>query len=180
MAAGLSRRFGDDKRRFDAGDGPLLQQTLAVVLALGLPTRVALRASDAEDIDSLLGQSAAGIVEPVYVDDSERGLGYSIARCFDPAPDWDGALLFLGDMPRLKPATAQLLITHFDASHIQAPTHGGRRGHPVLFPREFFPALATLDGDTGARDLLRNARGALIEHAVIDEGILWDLDTREH
>ena len=29
MAAGSSIRFGSDKRRYDDGNGPLLQQTLA-------------------------------------------------------------------------------------------------------------------------------------------------------
>lgn len=180
MAAGLSRRFGADKRRFDDGSGPLLQQTLAHVLAMQLPTRIALRAHDSVHLETLLGQAAAANVQPVYVDDCERGLGYSIARCFNPPPDWDGALLYLGDMPHLQPDTARLLIAHFDVRRIQAPAFQGRRGHPVLFGRDFFGALATLDGDTGARDLIRRSRDVLDMHDVDDAGAIWDIDVRNH
>ncbi|MFO1431924.1 MAG: NTP transferase domain-containing protein [Candidatus Competibacteraceae bacterium] len=37
---------------------------------------------------------------------------------------------------------------------IAAPVWNGRRGHPVGFGRQCYPALVALRGDTGARELL--------------------------
>ena len=51
MAAGSSIRFGSDKRRYDDGNGPLLQQTLAHVVALNLPVSVVLRVQDQTKVD---------------------------------------------------------------------------------------------------------------------------------
>lgn len=176
MAAGASRRFGSDKRRYDDGSGALLRRTLNHVLALDVPTCVALRAGDEPDTPELLGE-ALHAVTVLYVEDADRGLGHSIARCFQTPPDWDGALIFLADMPNVAPSTAQHLLQHFDAGRIQAPTYDDRRGHPVLFPRTFFGALAQLKGDTGARDLLSREENRVALHPVDDPGIHWDLDT---
>ena len=51
MAAGSSIRFGSDKRLYDDGNGPLLQQTLSHVLALNLPVFVVLRTQDQRAVD---------------------------------------------------------------------------------------------------------------------------------
>jgi molybdenum cofactor cytidylyltransferase len=39
---------------------------------------------------------------------------------------------------------------------IAAARYGGRNGAPALFLREFFPALAALTGEDGARTLLNS------------------------
>ena len=176
MAAGASRRFGSDKRRYDDGSGALLQRTLGLVLELGVPTCVALRTEDKPDVPLLLGD-ALDAVSVRYVDHADRGLGHSIASCFHAPPDWDGTLVFLADMPHVAPATATFLLQQFDPSHIHAPTFGDRRGHPVLFPRAFYGALTRLSGDTGARDLLLREASRVVLHAVDDPGVTWDLDT---
>ncbi len=90
-----------------------------------------------------------------------------------------GAVVLLGDMPRLKAATVNALIERFSADDdamICQPAYEGRPGNPILWPREFFSDILDIWGDTGARQLLERyaARVSLVE--VDDPGIHFDID----
>ena len=52
-------------------------------------------------------------------------------------------------------------------------------GHPVLFGRRFFEALAGLTGDRGAREALREAGDFVTEVPTAGQRALVDLDTPE-
>lgn len=108
------------------------------------------------------------------------GMGHSIAhgvarileRCKPSV-----LVIALGDMPAIKPQTIRLLVDAASVSPeaIVAPTHLGRRGHPVVFGASHLPSLCELTGDRGAFSLLERHRPTLI--AVEDPGVLQDIDT---
>ncbi len=95
--------------------------------------------------------------------------------------DVAGALIVLGDMPRIEAATLDRLIEAFAARPLAlaaAPVRAGRRGNPVLLSRALFPALARLEGDEGARRLLREADSlGIVEVEVEGDGVTLDIDT---
>jgi|TARA_B110000046_G_C12882309_1_gene350668 molybdenum cofactor cytidylyltransferase len=178
MAAGSSIRFGSDKRLYDDGNGPILQQTLSHVLALNLPVCVVLRIQDQRAVGELLGRHTGHPGLACYfVSHSERGIGHSLQAFFRQPPAWDGAMIFLADMPWIKTDTSQLLLEHFDAEKIIAPQIAGQRGHPVLFPRQMFAELSQLRGDRGANALLQSSHGLVVEIAVEDQGVVLDVDS---
>jgi molybdenum cofactor cytidylyltransferase len=63
------------------------------------------------------------------------------------------------------------------STEIAVPVFQGRRGNPVAFGRSYFQNLIALQGDRGARMLLREH--PVIEVAVEDEGIHRDVDMPE-
>ena len=79
-------------------------------------------------------------------------------------------------MPWIHPNTFCAIAAHAADDRIVIPVHRGRRGHPVAFGADFFPALAQLDGDVGARQLVAAHAAAVRELAVADAGILRDVD----
>ena len=87
----------------------------------------------------------------------------------------------LGDMPLLQVATLQALKDCFEAQgceKIVYPTYQGRQGNPVFFPRSLFPELRALQGDMGARKLLRHMdTDDAIPVAVETSEVLEDCDT---
>ena len=90
-----------------------------------------------------------------------------------------GAVVLLGDMPRVTAGTVNALIERFNADNdktICQPTFGGRPGNPILWPREFFSDILDIWGDIGARQLLERyvAQVSLVE--VDDPGIHFDID----
>lgn len=178
-AAGCGRRYGADRKLLATLDGrPILAWTLDFVGALPLAERlIVLAAEDA--VGASLAERAGfrAVVNP----EPAAGFGVSLARGVRALrADIDGALIVLGDMPRVRPASALALLARFstlDASAVIVPVHRGRRGHPVLFGAAHFPALLNLAGDRGARAVLEAATVTRVE--VDDPGILLDIDTPE-
>jgi molybdenum cofactor cytidylyltransferase len=104
-------------------------------------------------------------------------MGATLAQGVGQLPGWDGVLVAMADMPWILPATYRAVAMRLDGGTIAVPTHSGRRGHPVGFGRDFYPALATLGGDTGARRLLGSHGASVIEVPVADPAIHRDIDS---
>ena len=93
-----------------------------------------------------------------------------------------GALICLGDMPRVTAATLDRLIDAFEAGGgraICAPVADGRRGNPVLWPADLFAAMKELAGDAGARELIARHADRLQTVDADAAEIFHDVDTPE-
>ena len=90
--------------------------------------------------------------------DFAKGLSTSLKRGLSALPeDCDGAAILLADMPDVGSGLIDTLIAAFDPAEERAicvATRGGRRGNPVLWARRFFPEMANLHGDVGAKSLM--------------------------
>lgn len=83
------------------------------------------------------------------------------------------------DHPLLDAATvARLLTTHAQSPRqIIVPTHGGRRGHPLLIPPSLIGELQNLDSTHGLKQLLEHYPDRIMEVEVIDAGVVYNLNT---
>jgi molybdenum cofactor cytidylyltransferase len=92
-----------------------------------------------------------------------------------------GLLVALVDHPLVGEETYCTLYStaaaHPDA--IILPKFQGRTGHPVYFGRRFFHALLETPLSSGAREVIRKNKGAILHLDVSDDGILRDIDTPE-
>jgi len=88
-------------------------------------------------------------------------------------------VFFLVDHPVVSPDTVAALIRHDGEADVIVPVYEGRRGHPVLFSREFMREVLDLSPDLGVNTLFRSQPGRVLEVNVQDRGILWDIDTPE-
>ncbi len=57
------------------------------------------------------------------------------------------------------------------------PTRHGKRGNPVLWARRFFPEMAELAGDVGAKHLIGEHAELVAEVEMDSDGVLVDVDT---
>ena len=179
LAAGVSRRFGSDKRQFKLADGtPMLLATLTRYMEVFDDLRVVLREDDTALHEQLIeAQPAIRITVSL---DARLGMGHSLASGIGAVAAWDYAFIGLGDMPFVRAETLQSLLDNFlqlPQPAILQPVHSGRAGHPVGFHNTFFPELRSLRGDTGARNLLHNHEDSVTRLACDDAGVLQDLDT---
>jgi molybdenum cofactor cytidylyltransferase len=182
LAAGSSRRFGDDKRRARLDNGKMvIQQSTETALRCFDTVLLVLRAGDADfagEISSLINDDRLTIFE---APESALGMGHSLANAMSQASAWDGAFIFLADMPYISTHTLDLLKSAFiehQADHpIIVPDHNGKWGHPVGFHAAFFDDIATLEGDQGARPVINNQEPSVIHIEVSDPGVLQDVDT---
>ncbi|WP_069942284.1 nucleotidyltransferase family protein [Pseudomonas putida] len=177
LAAGRSVRFGADKRRTLMADGrSLLVHSVERACAVFDDVRVVLREGErGED----LGLPANCRV--IASSDYTLGMGHSLAAGAASLVDSQAqaVAILLGDMPWLAPQTLARLAAAAEASYIVLPLHGGQPGHPVLFGRDFWPALSGLMGDEGARSVVKAHLASCIRVEVQDAGILQDVDQPE-
>lgn len=178
LAAGRSARMGGaNKLLAEVGDRPMLARVVDALLATPARPVVVVTGYEAAAVRAALGGR-----DVCFAHNAEHaeGIGASIragARALEPG--LDGALVCLGDLPDLRPEPVAALLGAFAPDRICVPVHAGRRGHPVLFGRQFFADLAQLAGDRGARAVLEAHSHALCEVDVADAGVALDVDDAE-
>jgi CTP:molybdopterin cytidylyltransferase MocA/xanthine/CO dehydrogenase XdhC/CoxF family maturation factor len=180
LAAGLSRRMGYNKLVATVSGKPLLRHAVEAALASRLDPVIVVTGHDAPASQGAL----AGLnVEFVHNPDFAKGLSTSLRQGVKALPsDCDGAMILLGDMPQITPALIDRTIAAFDPKvgrSICVVTGQGTRGHPVLWGRQFFSEIETLDGDAGARSLLDRHPGLACEIEAGSTAPLTDVDTPE-
>ena len=175
LAAGRSARFGGDKRRALMADGrSVLAHSVDRACTVFDDVRVVLR--DGERGEELGLPSACRIISSA---DFTLGMGHSLAAGAASLVDSEAqaVAILLGDMPWVQSATLGLLAREACGATIVLPCHDGQQGHPVLFGRDFWPALARLTGDEGARSVVRANADSCVRLQVKDAGVLRDIDT---
>lgn len=91
-----------------------------------------------------------------------------------------GALVALGDMPLISKTHTQTLIETFQTNNPQSicvPTYNGKRGNPVILSSQYFSEARAIEGDVGARVLLKRYPNRIREVPLDDPGIILDVDT---
>lgn len=181
LAAGQSQRMGPANKLLELLDGqPLVTRVVDTLLATAARPIVVVTGHEADRVRAALsGRDVQFCHNPDYADGMSTSLCAGIAVL---GSEIDGALICLGDMPRVRPAHIEALLGAFDPADGRAvvvPMHKGRRGNPVLWAARLFPELRTLTGDVGARALLQRHAQVLCTVPMDDDGVLIDVDTAE-
>lgn len=180
LAAGRSRRAEGVNKLLARIDGrPLVRIAAEHALASSLSRLIVVTGHMHADIrDALAGLD----VDIVHNPDHAEGMAGSIRTGVQALPaDADAAMVLLADMPRIDAHALDRLIAAYRPEAGRAvvvATAGGRRGNPVLWDRAFFSALARLEGDIGARHVIGENAGMVVE-VEVGEAARLDLDTRE-
>ncbi len=183
LAAGSSTRFraGDPQSSTKAVallDGaPLVRHVARAALAAGLGPVMVVTGFGADDVAKALDGLPVTLV---HNGDFARGLASSL-RCGLAAlpPECAGAVVLLADMPKVSADLLVHLAQAFRAgpgAEAAVPVYKGAWGNPALIGRALFAALSKLEGDEGARRVLRGRPG-VVEVPVEDEGVAVDVDT---
>ncbi len=178
LAAGASSRMGDRHKLLARINGrPLVRIVAEEALASCVASVTVVVGHRAEEVRSALHGLDLNIVENrAYA----AGLSSSIRTAISALPgDSDAAVVLLADMPDITATDIDAVAAEFDpdsGTHVVVPTFKGRQGNPVLWSRRFFADLMALEGDKGARDLIRSNSDVA---AWVEAGpaVLNDLDT---
>lgn len=180
LAAGQSQRFGATKLLEEFGGRPLLQHALAASQE-ACPGNVCLVTGHASED---LAKAAVGLADQIVLnDDYESGIGSSIARGVSHLiNDAAAVIILLADQPLITGAHLKEIMKRWkdDPDTIVATHFSGVDGPPVLFGQRFFGQLSKLEGDTGAKQILRAwpdaVRSIDFEPAAVDIDTAGDLE----
>ena len=179
LAAGRGLRFGGEtpKPLLELGGRPLVLHAVDAARGSGLAP-LAVVVSDDRTAAAVSGTEAADVLI-VRNDAPERGISSSLQaalRAFGPDASIDGVVVGLADQP-LVGSTAYRRVADALGSDAQlaVATYGGVRGNPVLIGRAHWDEALALEGDEGARVLLR--RHGAVEVPCDGTGEPTDVDT---
>ncbi len=178
LAAGQSARMGGtNKLLAEVGGVPMLLHAVNAALASKAASVTVVLGFDAERAEALLAGRRVTIVRnPDFAQGMSTSLRAGIAAL--PA-EAEAAVVLLADMPRISAVQVDRVIDAFEAKRpaIVVPQRDGRRGNPILWPREFFAAMQAVSGDQGARGLLEANAQRIRSVDMDDDAIHADVDT---
>jgi len=179
LAAGQSRRMGGPNKLLAELDGvPMVAHVARRLLSSRARPIIAVLGNQADAGDTAPGTLP---VERVRNPEFAGGLSTSLKRGIAAPPsDLDGVIVCLGDMPLISGRHLDRLIAAFnplEGRAIVVPTRRGKRGNPVLWASRFFPEMAALAGDVGAKHLIGEHAELVAEVEMDDDAILVDIDT---
>ena len=157
LAAGTSTRMGKTKQLLPFGEKTLIERVLAEALNSELDKVVLVLGYQAPEIKKIINpvssQPKLSIIENRRF---KQGISSSIiAGLSEVENTHDHVMILLGDTPFIHRDLINLLLRRYLQSgrSIGAIKGKERPVHPVMFSRELYPELLTLQGDVGARAL---------------------------
>ena len=177
LAAGRSERFGATKLAAAFEGEPLVRRALRTARDCLDENVLLVAGHDAHRVIAACGDTARFIV---INERFERGIGTSIGcatRVLHGRAD--AMLLLLADQPLISAKHLDALCDAWDGADnsIVATAFANVQGPPVLLPKGCFADLAALEGDEGARALLRDDRFSVT--TVWNDAAAVDIDTPE-
>ncbi|MBM7603654.1 molybdenum cofactor cytidylyltransferase [Metabacillus crassostreae] len=185
LAAGNSNRMGTCKLSLPLGGKPLGSFALAEILASKIDYLLIITKEKGE----ILWFESSGALqlfpdkwEIVLSEDSNKGQSYSLRVGITMAEQLKAhaVIVLLADQPFIKKETInELIMTFNNEIEYVASSEDGVMKPPILFRDTVLERLLEIEGDMGARSLLKtNAlSGKIID---VDKKQLYDIDTIEN
>ncbi|MGF7048466.1 molybdenum cofactor cytidylyltransferase [Paenibacillus sp. DS2015] len=180
LAAGSSNRMGSPKLLLPiAGESMIRRVTTAAITAI--EGHVAIVSGK----DSVFKHEHVQDLGVEWIENNESQLGLSssiragVAHLIQHQRP-QAILIILGDQPDMDSRTIVQVVEHYQAKggSIVQVKYTDRPGHPVLFDEALFPELLQLEGDYGAKNVLR-AYQESIQWVAVQSDMPEDIDTPE-
>ncbi|MCE2612161.1 nucleotidyltransferase family protein [Flavobacteriaceae bacterium D16] len=178
LAAGKGHRMGSTKQLLPYQQQTLLGSVIELANSLSLGKPLVVLGYEAEEILSTLGDVQAEFITNY---DWSKGMGNTLSEAVKAASDHktnvQAVLVLLADQPRVTRAHLLRLVQAYlqEKYRIIATKYSNGGGVPAIFDKSIFPDLMKLEGDQGARQIIRNH--AEVGLFVSDDEEVWDIDT---
>ena len=178
LAAGTSSRLERPKQLVKFGNDTLLSNTIGAALLIENADTHIILGAYADEISDAINTTLPIHINPNW----ERGMGNSIAFGIGRIRDlgYDAVILTVCDQPFMNAVHfKQLIELYKDNSTIDLVISKYKNGNgpPSLFDAQFFNQLLMLDGDDGAKTIVKNNMEK-IGFVDFDRGDI-DVDTEE-
>ncbi len=175
LAAGASRRLGTAKQLLrDANGESLLVRLVRDAAAAGCAPIVVVLGAHADDVREVLAETSVTCVDnPQWTEGMASSIRVGVDHVVESS--CSAVLLLACDQPAVSATHLQSLLTEHQRSGARVVSeYNGARGIPAVWPRADWSDLRALEGDRGAKALLRGDEPAI----ALALGAL-DLDTPE-
>lgn len=175
LAAGGSTRLGTSKQLLDIEGQPLVVRQSGLLVNAGFGHVVVVTGADRQQVEDLLADQP---VTCVHNADWEEGMGRSLACGVKAMPERiRAALVLLCDQWKIGAAELSMLTGAWQGNPQAAivSEFEDAAGPPAILPRAMFERLTRLQGDAGARKLLKRWKGEVVSVPVPEAAVDLDL-----
>lgn len=177
LAAGASRRLGMSKQLLLVDGEPLVRRAARAALATEPMQTLVVVGKEAESVFAAVNDLAVERIDCIeWAEGMSASLRSGVAALSD---DCDGVMVVLCDQPALTSTHLQTLVATWRSTPqlAVASAYANTLGVPAILPRSWFADIEKLQGDHGARDLLRKRVESVI--AVAAPNLERDIDVRQ-
>lgn len=157
LAAGGSSRYGECKQLVEINGSSLVRLAVNKLLSLFPPDRIiVVVGANSEAVAQAVGDLP---VRTVYNTGWQRGLASSLKAGLNSVePDCRAVLITLCDQTLVSEECLRRLIDRWltDPSEIVASGYADTVGTPAIIPAEFYPQIQAMEGDSGAKSILKD------------------------
>jgi molybdenum cofactor cytidylyltransferase len=181
LAAGGSLRLGRPKQVLEYKGKSLLRRSAEAAIACECESVVVVLGFEADELAKELLDLPVNIsLNDIWAEGISSSIKAGLANLLETDPDIAAVVVMLSDQPYVSQKTITSLVNTYKSSGkpIVAAEYDGVLGVPALFDREMFDELAKLEGDAGARVVIRQNVGAKVATVQAPEAA-FDVDTPE-
>ena len=158
LAAGASSRMGSAKQLLQFEGTTLIRRSASALSDSDcVPCVVVLGAKSAECEQELAGIEIDICVNEEWPSGMSSSIKAGLGRLLQIDPRTDAVMITLCDQPHVSAAVINKFIAEYRRirPHIIASEYNGVTGVPALFSRDMFDSILKLEGDRGAKGLIR-------------------------
>ena len=181
LAAGKSTRYGKSNKLFsEINNKPLIFHTVNEIINSKAKKVIIVTGRDHKEICNIL---KGFNVDIIHNQNYETGISSSISSGVLHLPkNSSSTMICLADMPLLASNDYNDIIDFHQqnggASTIVAPYRKKTIGNPVIFGKNYFKQLCSLNGDKGGKEILDNNSENLVKFNTKSEGFYFDIDNK--
>lgn len=175
-AAGLSSRMKSFKPMLPFRGTTISRHLITTLRSAGLSPIVVVTGFMAQELEQHLDGYGAEFVrngqfhETQMFDSIKLGIEALRGRC-------QRVLIMPMDIPAIRPETfCRVLLSEGD---IVRTLYGGEPGHPIMIRRDLAEKMCGYTGSEGLRGAVADSGVPVYNIEVEDQGVCWDVDTRE-
>ena len=183
LAGGSSTRFGRPKQLLKLKGKYLLDQVLSAALGSELNHIVLVLGHDHQNILQALETRTTQerlqvVINHRYLEGQSRSLQAGLQKIRQAFP---AVMFLLGDQPLLNSNTIDHILDRFRHSgkDICVPVCQSKRRKPTIFNRVLYDQLMAIEGDIGARDIIRANPERVLYLELDDPLCFFDIDSQK-
>jgi len=183
LAGGSSTRFGRPKQLLKLKGKYLLDHVMSAALGSELNHIVLVLGHDHQNILQALETRTTQerlqvVINHRYLEGQSRSLQAGLQKIRQAFP---AVMFLLGDQPLLNSNTIDHLLDRFRHSgkDICVPVCEGKRRNPTIFNRVLYDQLMAIEGDIGARHIIRANPERVLYLELDDPLCFFDIDSQK-
>lgn len=180
LAAGSSRRFGENKLLYELNGKPIFRHCLDKLSELNGDTDITVVSVYNEILDYAKKHGFRSVLGK----DSEKGISYSIKSAinsFENISQDDYFMFIVADQPYLSIESVKKVLNEIRCgAELVCASYGGVPGNPVAFSAKYLTELSELSGDKGGKSIINSNLTKCVFVEVSDKNELFDIDIKKN